>query len=166
MADIHHKLDMYVKDSFQFKSVIIVAGGNHASLPSDKFKSDVSAAALTTVIRAAKSLAPDVTVAAIPPRAQPSHAMENIDILNEIFKSVSEEMSVTFATNDEHFFLRNGSINEGYLYDSVHLTFKGANKILVISITLYALQLNCIFLKDHHVSFSIGHIKTLLMNYL
>ena len=81
MADIHHKLDMYVKDGFQFKSVIIVAGGNDASLPSDKFKSDVSAAALTAAIRAAKSLEPYVTVAAIPPRAQPSHAMENIDIL-------------------------------------------------------------------------------------
>ena len=129
MADIHHKLDMYVKDGFQFKSVIIVAGGNDASLPSDKFKSDVSAAALTAAIRAAKSLAPDVTVSAIPPRAQPSHAMENIDILNGIFKSMSEEMSVPFATNDEHFFLRNGSINEGYLYDSVHLTLKGANKL-------------------------------------
>ena len=87
MADIHNKLDMYVKDCFQFKSVIIEAGGNDASLPSDKFKSDVSAAALTAAIRAAKSLAPNVTVAAIPPRVQPSHAMENIDILNAIFKN-------------------------------------------------------------------------------
>ena len=60
---------------------------------------------------------------------QPNHAMDNIEILNGIFRSVSEEMSVSFATNDDHFFLKNGSINEGYLYDSVHLTLKGANKL-------------------------------------
>ena len=89
----------------------------------------MSAAALAAAIRAAKSLASDVTVAAIPQRAHPSHAVENIDILNGIFKSVSEEMAVTFATDDEHFFLRNGSINEGYLYDSVHLTSKAANEL-------------------------------------
>ena len=38
-------------------------------------------------------------------------------------------MSVSFATNDDHFFLKNGSINDGYLYDSIHLTLKGANKL-------------------------------------
>ena len=129
MADIQHKLETHVKDGLQFKSVKIVAGGNDASRPQDNFNSEESAAALTAAIRAAKSLAPDVTVAAIPPRTQPNHAMDNIEILNGIFRSVSEEMSVSFATNDDHFFLKNGSINEGYLYDSVHLTLKGANKL-------------------------------------
>ena len=38
-------------------------------------------------------------------------------------------MSVSFATNDDHLLLKNDSINEGYLYDSIHLTLKGANKL-------------------------------------
>ena len=38
-------------------------------------------------------------------------------------------MSIRFSPNDEHFYLKNGSINEGYMYDSVHLTVKGANKL-------------------------------------
>ena len=38
-------------------------------------------------------------------------------------------MSISFVTNDEHFFLKGGAINEGYFYDSVHLTIKGSNKL-------------------------------------
>ena len=30
---------------------------------------------------------------------------------------------------DNHFYLKNRDINEGYLYDSVHLTLKGASKL-------------------------------------
>ena len=58
--------------------------------------------------------------------------MANIEILNGIFREVLEEMSVSFATNDDYFLLKNGSIkdeDEDYLFDSVHLTLKGANKL-------------------------------------
>ena len=67
MADIQYKLEIHITDGSQSKSVQIVAGGNNASGPPDNFNSVESAAALTAAIRAAKSLAPDVMVAAIPP---------------------------------------------------------------------------------------------------
>ena len=38
-------------------------------------------------------------------------------------------MSVKFADHDDHFYLKNASVNEGYFHDSVHLTVKGANKL-------------------------------------
>ena len=37
-------------------------------------------------------------------------------------------MSAAFVENDEHFYLKNGTVNEGYLYDAVHLTLNEVNK--------------------------------------
>ena len=129
MRDIEQKLGKYVQESTRFKSIKIVAGGNDASLPVNEVDLDATTAALRSAITAAKSLTPDVTIAAIPPRSQPVHALDNIHILNGTYKAVADEMSIRFAPNDEHFYLKNGSINEGYMYDSVYLTVKGANKL-------------------------------------
>ena len=124
-----YRAGKYVQESTRFKSIKIEAGGNDASLLVDEVDLDATTAALRSAITAAKSLAPDVTIAAVPPRSQPAHALDNIHILNGAYKAVADEMSIRFAPNDEHFYFKNGSINEGYMYDSVHLTVKGANKL-------------------------------------
>ena len=106
MRDIEQKLGKYVQESTHFKSIKIVAGGNDASLPVDEVDLDATTAALRSAITVAKSLAPDVTIAAIPPQSQPAHALDNIHILNEAYKAVADEMSIRFAPNDEHFYLK------------------------------------------------------------
>ena len=129
MADIRDKLENYAKSGVSFKSIRIVAGGNDASRPAEQIDLDASASALRGAITAAKTMATNVMLAAITPRTKPSHALENIHALNVSFQEISQEMSAAFVENDEHFYLKNGTVNEGYLYDAVHLTLKGANKL-------------------------------------
>ena len=70
----------------------------------------------------------NVILSAIPPRTTPDHALENIKTLNAQYQGGALDLEVRFVHSDEKFYLRDGSINEGYLYDHVHLTLKGANK--------------------------------------
>ena len=129
MADVEKKLQNYAAAGSRFRAVTIVAGGNDCSLPPDRFNiSDISATTKSAV-NVAKPIADQVMVSAILPRMQPQHALTNVKTLNGSIKSLCDNMSVKFADHDDHFYLKNGSVNECYFHDSVHLTVKGANKL-------------------------------------
>ena len=42
---------------------------------------------------------------------------------------LAEEMGVSFFDNSEQFLLHNKEVNDGYLFDQVHLNIKGSNKL-------------------------------------
>ena len=106
MCDIEQKLWKYFQESICFKSIKIGTGGNDASLPVDEVDLDATTAAFRSVITAAKAIAPDVTIAAIPLRSQPAYTLDNIHIFYGTYKVVADEMSVRFAPNDEHFYFK------------------------------------------------------------
>ena len=128
MKDIDNKLKSLSQSGSRFESITIVAGGNDASRPSDDVNLETTVLALKSAIAGAKSMSSNVILSAIPPRTTPDHALENIKTLNAQYQGVALDSEVRFVHSDEHFYLRDGSINEGYLYDHVHLTLKGANK--------------------------------------
>ena len=128
MTDILNKLNSLAQSGSRFESITIVAGGNDASRPSGDVNLESTVSALKSAIDAAKSMSTNVILSAIPPRTAPDHAMDNIKTLNVHYQSSAQDSAVHFVHSDEHFYLRDGSINEGYLYDHVHLTLKGANK--------------------------------------
>ena len=98
-------------------------------LPSDKVDLEETLVSLKSAIDTSKQLSDVVVLFAIPLRLSPNHALENIQILNAQFQCVASDMGVQYVSCDNHFYLKNGDINEGYPYDSVHLTLKGANKL-------------------------------------
>ena len=71
----------------------------------------------------------DITISAIPPLAEPAHVLAMIHCLNVHFQAIAADMSVKFVTNDEHFYLKNGQMNNRYFHDSAHFTVNGSNKL-------------------------------------
>ena len=71
----------------------------------------------------------NIAIAAIPPRLQPAHALGHITALNANLVALAEKMGVSFLDNSEQFFLHNKEVNDGYLFDQVHLNIKGSNKL-------------------------------------
>ena len=108
-----------------------MASGNDASRPSDVVNLESIASALKSAIDAAKSLSANVILSAIPPWTAPDNAMNNIKTLNAHNQGTAKKLAVWFVHNDEHLYLRDGSINEGYLYHHVHLSLEEANKLTV-----------------------------------
>ena len=76
------------------------------------------------MINTAKDMSSNVAIAAIPPRLQPAHALGHITALNANPVAMADEMGVLFFDNSEQFFLHNKEVNDGYLFDQVHLTPK------------------------------------------
>ena len=131
MKDIDNKLKSLTQSGSRFESITIVAGGNDASRPSEDVNLESTVLALKSAksaIAGAKSMSFNVILSAIPPRTTPDHALGNIKTLNAQYQGTALDSEAHFVHSDEHFYLRDGSINEGYLYDHVHFTLKGANK--------------------------------------
>ena len=128
-ADVKTKLNNLAEDGNHYKSIFIVVGGNDASASEDKVDVESAVSSMRDIITSCKRMSDDITISAIPPRAEPAHALAMIHCLNVHFQAIAADMSVKFVTNDEHFYLKNGQINDGYFHDSVHLTVKGSNKL-------------------------------------
>ena len=128
MTAILNKLNSLAQSGSRFESITIVAGGNDASRPSGDVNLESTVSALKSAIDSAKLMSTNVTLSAIPPSTNPDHAMDNIKTLNAHYQGSAQDSAVHFVHSDEHFYLRDGSIIEGHLYDHVHLTLKGANK--------------------------------------
>ena len=131
MQDITVELEAIVSDDCKYKHVIILAGGNDASMLVENMNLEATMSAFNTSVIAARKCADDVAVAEIPPRFQPVHANDNIVALNANIMSVAAEQSISFIPNKKSFFLPSDDINDGYFYDKVHLTLKGPDKLAV-----------------------------------
>lgn len=127
MQDALDKLDSY------FKRLFFVCGGNDCD---DKYNSEgtdasVILASFRDLINNAKLKADSVIVASICPRIRNDDVMDRINAVNAGLKTLCEELNVTFIDNDDIFYLRDGSLNDGYLLsDNVHLTATATNRLV------------------------------------
>ena len=112
-----------------YDKIVVVGGGNDCADSSDtittvnKFKE---------LIVAAKQKANSVTIASICPRQTPDNpgVQDVIDTVNAGVQGLCADMACTYCDTNDILRLSDGSINEGYyLDDSIHLTYKGQNKI-------------------------------------
>ena len=128
-SDIRRKLDDLQSKGMRYERIYLVMGGNDASLGAEKINLEETLGEIQKSVNTANTMAKSVTVASIPPRLSPEHALENICTLNAHILSLCKDSDVTFAKNDQHFFTRDGQVNDGYLFDGTHLTIKGSNKL-------------------------------------
>ena len=107
----------------------MLGGGNDASLAPEDCDLEATIDAYKSLVDTAKKISDNVAIAAIPPRLKPHHALENIHALNANLATLAQEQGLEFLQNDQHFFLTDNQVNDGYLYDNIHLTVKGSNKL-------------------------------------
>ena len=126
VCDIHRELNEKSDNkTIKYGNIILMCGGNNCAASNP----DISSIAtdFKELIATAKSVAMQVTVCSIPPRLEPSHAGEAISSLNAALQSLCSDLKVHFANQHDLFHLQNGSVNDGYLADNVHLTLKGSD---------------------------------------
>ena len=126
VCDIHRELKENSDNKIiKYGNIILMCGGNNCAASNP----DISSIAtdFKELIVTAKSIAMQVAVCSIPPRLEPSHAGEAISSLNAALQSLCSDLKVHFANQHDQFHLQNGSVNDGYLADNVHLTLKGSD---------------------------------------
>ena len=77
-ADVKTKLNTLAEDGNHYKSIFIVVGGNDASASEDKVDIDSAVSSMRDIITSCKRMSDDITISAIPPRAEPAHALAMI----------------------------------------------------------------------------------------
>ena len=129
VPDIRDKLSSIAAAGDRYHHIYLVVGGNDCSGPEDTTDLEARMVAYKTAVTIAKRIADNVTISAIPPRLTPAHALQNITTLNEHLATMSAQLNVTLVSANEHFYIQNGQVNDGYFVDQVHLTVKGSNKL-------------------------------------
>lgn len=129
VTGIAQELQALADKGRRYRRVILLVGGNDAAADTDDLDLEAVVKTFRGALEVAKGLADDVAVAEIPPRLRPAHALCNITALNVSVNSLCDELDVTFLPNSTHFYLQTGEVNDGYLYDDVHLTIKGSEKL-------------------------------------
>ena len=113
----------------KYSRIISLGGGNDAAQKPEDIGLESVIECYKSIINPAKDMCQDISIAAIPPRLQPAHAMEHITSLNAYLVALVNEMDISFMDNSEYFLLHNKEVNYGYLYDQVLLNTKGSNKL-------------------------------------
>ena len=131
LKDMQDALDTE-SNTVKYERIILVTGGNDC----DDFKQEAAdaCAILATykdLISSAKLLADHVTVSSICPRKRSDAVTERIATVNAGLQIICDDMDVTFAQNDDMFYLRDGTLNDGFLLpDNVHLTPAATNRLV------------------------------------
>ena len=129
VADLAKELEMVRSSPRTYSRILLLGGGNDASQDEEHVDLEQAISQCKTMVNTAKEICDNVCIVAIPPRLQPTHANENIMTLNANLLALAQETEVHFIDNPKSLFLSNGEVNDGYLYDNVHLNIKGANKL-------------------------------------
>lgn len=111
----------------KYKDITIVCGTVDSSTkkPVDKIVDECK-----QMLIEAKSKADHVTLSSILPRTDDRGDMNKIDTLNQLIMIEANNNGVTFINNDENFRYRNDSPDESLLFDGLHLTESGVNRLL------------------------------------
>ena len=129
VKDLSKELQYASSAGKKYSRIIFLGGGNDAAQKPEDIDLESVIECYKSMINTAKDMCQDISIAAIPPRLQPAHAMEHITSLNANLVALANEMDISFMDNSEHFLLHNKEVNDGYLYDQVHLNIKGSNKL-------------------------------------
>ena len=129
VADLAKELEMVRSSPRTYSRILLLGGGNDASQDEEHVDLEQAISQYKTMVNTANEICDNVCIVAIPPRLQPTHANENIMTLNANLLALAQETEVHFIDNPKSLFLSNGEVNDGYLYDNVHLNIKGANKL-------------------------------------
>ena len=131
IKDIHSALDK-LPSSQKFGNIALVVGGNDCD-DREREGSDVTDLIVQyrELIESAKMRADTVTISSVCPRSRPSPVLERITDLNAGLTTLCSELGVSYVDNDVVFYLRDGSLNEGFLLpDHVHLTPAATNRLV------------------------------------
>ena len=129
VKDLNKELQQAKSAGKKYTQIILLGGGNDAAQKPEDIDLESVLECYECAINTAKDMSSNIAIAAIPPRLQPAHALGHITALNANLVALAEEMGVSFLDNSEQFFLHNKEVNDGYLFDQVHLNIKGSNKL-------------------------------------
>ena len=131
IKDIHSTL-VSLPASDRFGNITLVVGGNDCDDRDEQKGEDISdiITQYRELIECAKMRADTITVSSVLPRNKPGLVSERIKSFNAGLMTLADDMEVIFVDNDLVFFLRDGSLNEGFLLpDHVHLAPAGTNRL-------------------------------------
>ena len=117
----------------RFDRIVLLGGGNDCDDKYNDTSADASdiLAKFKDLISSAKLLADNVIVSSICPRKRSDEVTQRIANVNVGLKVICEDMGVTFVNNDDVFYLRDGTLNDGFLLpDDVHLTPAATNRLV------------------------------------
>ena len=129
VKDLSKELQYASSAGKKYSRIISLGGGNDAAQKPEDIGLESVIECYKSIINPAKDMCQGISIAAIPPRLQPAHAMEHITSLNAYLVALVNEMDISFMDNSEYFLLHNKEVNYGYLYDQVLLNTKGSNKL-------------------------------------
>ena len=128
IKDIHSALDK-LPDSDKLGNITIVVGGNDCDQPDYDVTKLIDQ--YRELIESAKMRADTVTVSSVCPRNKSGTTSERIVALNTGLQTLTTDTGVHYADNDTAFYLRDGTLNEGFLLpDQVHLSPAGTNRLV------------------------------------
>ena len=129
IKNIHDKLD--TSTNGRLSRLIILVGGNDCDGQSPSTDVTNLLAQYRDLIADAKMLADSVTICSVCPRQRSAEVSACIAALNAGLVDLCCEMEVEFLDNDPSFYLKDGSLNDGYLLpDKVHLTRAATNRLV------------------------------------
>ena len=112
-----------------YDTITIATGGNDCATQDGQSASNIIQT-LDDLIDTAKTHANKVVVSSVCPRAVTPSCQDTIDTVNEGIQQSCLEKGAHFVDNSSAFYLKDGSINDGYLLnDGVHITRRATNKL-------------------------------------
>ena len=128
ISDAQNYLDSLPRQEM-FERIVLVIGGNDCDVDQE-----LDIKALTDqyrdVINAAKAHSNKVTVSSICPRDKSPEASVNIASMNRDLITLCSETNIDFVDSTAGFWVSDGSLNDGYILDGVHLKTAGTNHLV------------------------------------
>ena len=131
IKDIHAALDKYPA-LHKFGNITLAVGGNDCD-NLEQEGNDVTPLIeqYRELIESAKMRADTITISSVCPRNKPGPVSERIAALNAGLTTLCKDLDVTYVDNDDVFYLRDGSLNNGFLLpDNVHLTPAATSRLV------------------------------------
>lgn len=131
IQNIHDVITNDLPNNEQYHSMTLVVGGNDCDTTPPTPANDI-VDRYAKLIDDAKTKAKSVIVSSVCPRiVKAAHVKDTISLVNAGLQVKCAEKEVTFADSTSSFYLRDGEVNDGYLWqDGVHLTHRATNKLV------------------------------------
>ena len=96
VKDLSKELQYASSAGKKYTRIIFLGGGNDAVQKPEDIDLESVIECYKSMINTAKDMCQDISIAAIPPRLQPAHAMEHITSLNANLVALANEMDISF----------------------------------------------------------------------
>ena len=113
-----------------YERIVLVTAGNDCDQDDSALEIKNLVDQYRDLVKAAKSHANKVTISSICPRDRSPDVSARITTMNGDLLDLSKELGVDFADSTPGFYLSDGSLNDGYLLDGVHLNPAGTNRLV------------------------------------